>query len=175
MCFNVLSRNRPCSSCVLRGKSLLCLTGFATGPGRVSKNIQERSRHAIKAQMVNLSLGMMREWRSTIRILSLFTKDASNVDPSTEIARIRHSLSLLEGHILLRGASGTPTQESSPSYLPTFVPTPSPSTTIDSSVKENIPGTYGRHGHRGYYAGPTSAASHLLMVSQNLGFFFFLM
>ena len=110
-----------------------------------------------------------------VSFLSLFTKDARNVDPSTEIARIRHSLSLLEGHILLRGASGTPTQESSPSYLPTFVPTPSPSTTIDSSVKENIPGTYGRHGHRGYYAGPTSAASHLLMVSQNLGFFFFLM
>ncbi|KAF9649321.1 hypothetical protein BDM02DRAFT_3094934 [Thelephora ganbajun] len=93
---------------------------------------------------------------------SAFSFFASNVDPTAEIARIRHSLSLLETHIVLRGASSPPTQEPSSSNM-LVGPIPPPPTPIDPSIRESIPGIYGRHGHRGYYAGPTSAASQLLM------------
>lgn len=121
--------------------------------------------------MVNLSSVMLkRELNSKPVNYRIFTKDllffASNVDPTTEIARIRHSLSLLETHIVSGGASSTPSQEPSPSNI-IAGPIPPPSTPTDPSVKESIPGIYGRHGHRGYYAGPTSAASQLLMVSHS--------
>jgi hypothetical protein len=119
-------------------------------------------------------LARMRELGSNSDTFSLFTTGpslfASHVDPTTEISRIRHSLFLLESHLLSRTASNTPTQEAASTNVQA-VPIPQlPPTPIDPAVKDNIPGTYGRHGHRGYYAGPTSAASHLLMVRENLSF-----
>ena len=173
------NRNRPCSSCVLRGKSLFLAFRdsqpnftFSADGGSLTY-LQVPSRHAIKALTVTLSPATMRELNPSSsvsepsRLQRSFALFVSNVDPTAEIARIRHSLSLLETHVLFRGTSTTPTQEPSSSNA-LAGPVPPPSTPTDPSARENIPGIYGRHGHRGYYAGPTSAASHILMVSQKL-------
>jgi hypothetical protein len=75
-----------------------------------------------------------------------------------------------ETHLVFRGTSSTPTQESSSSNV-LAGPIPPPSIQIDPSARENIPGIYGRHGYHGYYAGPTSAASQLLTVGRSLSFY----
>jgi len=148
---------------------------FATSTHISMELRQERLRHVTKAQTVNLSPAMMRESNSkpgqSPSFFEIFAFFASSVDPTAEIARIRHSLSLLENHVAFRGTSSTPTQDpSSSNTLPG--PIHPPPALTDPSIRESIPGIYGRHGHHGYYAGPTSAASQLLMVGCSVGLIF---
>jgi hypothetical protein len=77
-----------------------------------------------------------------------------SIDPAQEIARLRHSISLLEAHIF-------PNQPNN-SLATTF-----PKTEMADSgflEKDTAPGMLGSPGQGGLYAGPTSAATHLLLV-----------
>ena len=103
-----------------------------------------------------------------IQILISFAR----IDPAQEIARLRHSISLLEAYVFpnqrnpvsLRRASDTsaflvPKQE-----------------TVDPDINDKgstAPGMLGSQVQGGLYAGPTSAATHLLMVSNLTRFFCF--
>ena len=110
-------RNRPCSSCVLRGESVH-LVRSAVKAYFSMNDMQTRSRCAINEQMVNPSPSMMRELSSSPDVFPVYKRLAflaSKVDPTTEIARTRHSQSLLKTHLVFRGTSSTPTQESSSS------------------------------------------------------------
>ena len=102
---------------------------------------------------------------------------ARSLDPSAEFSKIRQSLSLLESHLALAhrpssiaSAPGAPA--SAPLSYP-FFSVPDPASTLpnpflkqesldpDFPPHASAPGARGRSGQGGFYAGPTSAVSHL--------------
>ena len=91
------------------------------------------------------------------------SKSYSRVDPAQEIARLRHSICLLESHIF--PAHRPPPQQRRQTEASDLVPKKE---IIDPDiVKHQVPGILGNPGHglsQGLYAGPTSAATHLLVV-----------
>ncbi|KAK0467906.1 fungal-specific transcription factor domain-containing protein [Desarmillaria tabescens] len=125
-------RNRPCSSCVLRGTAASC---YADARGH------ERSNDPLRG-----------DDRPS------FTR----VDPAQEFARVRHSLNLLESYVFptSRPPAVTPRRQGEPSN---FVPKKE---LLDPDVGDgsanNAPGMLASSGQGGLYAGPTSAATHLL-------------
>ncbi|KAH9894157.1 hypothetical protein C8Q73DRAFT_506017 [Cubamyces lactineus] len=152
-------RNRPCSSCVLRGTTALCYQGQDADPA---------FRGAVDQQRPPL-------------------------DPGLEFARIRQSLSLLESHVYqqLPGAAaatasrGPPGGHSGHGYAPDALrrasynaspqgPYERQGSDAGVDVKEkcevpdipSTPGMLGEQASDGLYAGPTSAASHLIPVSE---------
>jgi hypothetical protein len=89
----------------------------------------------------------------------LFCLSRTSIDPAQEIARLRHSISLLEAHIFPNQRSNSLTQSG---LATTF-----PKTEVADSgfiEKDTAPGMLGSPGQGGLYAGPTSAATHLLLV-----------
>ncbi|KAK7696574.1 hypothetical protein QCA50_001232 [Cerrena zonata] len=109
----------------------------------------------------------------------------ARVDPSAEFNRIRHSLSLLESYIYQPPNARLPaTSLATPSVpiaarQPSAVQHPGESSRevlhhehIRSQVKgkalpsPDAPGMLGQQGTAGYYAGPTSAVSHLITVEK---------
>ncbi|EIW62139.1 uncharacterized protein TRAVEDRAFT_163947 [Trametes versicolor FP-101664 SS1] len=141
-------RNRPCSSCVLRGTTALCYQGQdASDPG---------FRGAVDPQRAPL-------------------------DPAVEFSRIRQSLALLESHVYqqpvprpaLHGYVPEPLRRSSLHSPHSLYDRQSPDIDGTPPVKEktedvdmtSTPGMLGRQASGGLYAGPTSAASHLISVS----------
>ncbi|KDQ64995.1 hypothetical protein JAAARDRAFT_64792 [Jaapia argillacea MUCL 33604] len=136
-------RNRPCSSCVLRGSTAQCYTG-------VDANIS----HGLRGDELSRN---------------------PNFDPHHEIARIRQSLSMLEGFISQnngRGSLSAPTPApATPSY-PTASPLDDPTVSLASAefpkrepvepeIKRSLPGVLGQQSQGGLYAGPTSTVTHL--------------
>lgn len=87
----------------------------------------------------------------------------SRVDPAQEIARLRHSISLLESYIF--PTHRTPPQQRRQSDASNLV---LKKELLDPDVtdKHPVPGILGNQGQglsQGLYAGPTSAATHLLV------------
>lgn len=87
----------------------------------------------------------------------------TRIDPAQEIARLRHSISLLEAYVFpdRRSHVGQARRGSEASNL---VPKKE---AIDSDVNDKnsaAPGMLASQMQGGLYAGPTSAATHLLMV-----------
>jgi hypothetical protein len=67
------NRNRPSSSCVLRGESLH-LVGSAVKAYFSTNDMQTRSRCAIKEQMANPSPAMMREFSSSPDVFPVYKR-----------------------------------------------------------------------------------------------------
>ncbi|GLB33441.1 putative fungal specific transcription factor [Lyophyllum shimeji] len=86
----------------------------------------------------------------------------SRIDPAQEINRLRHSVSLLEAYIFPAQRNHVPLYRR-PSDASSLIPKKE---AIDPDVNDKnaaAPGMLGTQGQGGLYAGPTSAATHLLM------------
>ena len=112
------------------------------------------------------------------------------MDPTAEIARIRQSIALLESHILHNGPMVRPTSVGHASVATASPLTQKPTTQLPLQANfthggvhkerargsyspnsaeakaDSVPGLMGQSDHSGFFAGPTSALSHLLSVSQ---------
>ncbi|KAJ6627401.1 fungal-specific transcription factor domain-containing protein [Mycena sp. CBHHK59/15] len=127
-------RNRPCSSCVLRGTSTMC---YQDSRGH------EGGEYGVRGD------------------------DHNRIDPAQEIARLRHSISLLEAYVFPAQRQYTSVARRA-SEASNLIPKKE---AIDPDISEKIhppaaPGMLGTQGQNGLYAGPTSAATHL-MLSQS--------
>ena len=110
----------------------------------------------------------------------------NRIDPGAEFSRIRHSLNLLESHILqtpaLRGALSATTSISPPSTATSRThsqripsgsrrlndfkdPNEKDADAVIQAAKGEAPGMLGQSDPSGFYAGPTSTLSHLIAVS----------
>ena len=118
---------------------------------------------------------------STTRTFNPKRNSQARVDPSAEFNRIRHSLSLLESYIYQPSRAppqqlpATPSHSVIPRQQSAAYHAGESSREIDhlrSQVKVKTPSTnsgdgpgmLGQQGTAGYYAGPTSAVSHLITV-----------
>ncbi|CAL1702050.1 unnamed protein product [Somion occarium] len=145
-------RNRPCSSCILRGTTAHCYQGQEPEASARNEDSQQ-----------------------------------SRVDPGAEFNRIRHSLSLLESYVYQHPNSRPPIQSAPPPVILPSARHASTSTTpgaaelardmLDyerprtpakdkAASSPHAPGMLGQQGTGGYYAGPTSAVSHLIMAEK---------
>lgn len=100
--------------------------------------------------------------------LFYFTHSANStsyarIDPAQEISRIRQSISLLESFIYPHQRSVATPRRSSDAAL--ITPKKEPVEPDVSDKSPAAPGMLGTQQQGGLYAGPTSAATHLLMVS----------
>ncbi|KAJ7781666.1 fungal-specific transcription factor domain-containing protein [Mycena metata] len=123
-------RNRPCSSCVLRGTSAMCYQDSRGHDG---------GEYAVRGD------------------------DHQRIDPAQEIARLRHSISLLEAYVFPTQRPYTVPRRNEPSPI---VPKKE---VIDPDISEKLhpptaPGMLGSQIQGGLYAGPTSAALHLMQA-----------
>ncbi|KAF8914142.1 fungal-specific transcription factor domain-containing protein [Gymnopilus junonius] len=126
-------RNRPCSSCVLRGTSASC---YQDARGHDSNDPHSRG-----------------------------DDHYTRIDPAQEIARLRHSINLLEAYVF-------PNQRNAP---PNRRPSDAPPYTVKKEVVDHdvpakdatAPGILGSQVQGGLYAGPTSAATHLLITENS--------
>ncbi|KAI5982288.1 fungal-specific transcription factor domain-containing protein [Pisolithus marmoratus] len=132
-------RNRPCSSCVLRGTIALCYQDArAHESGIQSRNDdQNASRVDPMQEIVRL--------KHSVSLLETYI-----------IANHRPGNTSLPPH--LKRALDNPPNLISPKTEPTDG---------DTSDKDNAPGMLGSHGHQGFYAGPTAAVTHLAMTDSN--------
>ena len=87
----------------------------------------------------------------------------ARVDPAQEIARIRQSVSLIESYIFPDQRTPTAPRRASDAAL--ITPKKEPVEPDVSDKNAAAPGMLGSQQQGGLYAGPTSAATHLLMVS----------
>jgi hypothetical protein len=88
----------------------------------------------------------------------------ARIDPAQEIARLRHSISLLEAYVFPNQRNNVPLRRSSDATA-FLVPKQE---AVDHDINDKgsaAPGMLGSQVQGGLYAGPTSAATHLLMVS----------
>lgn len=88
----------------------------------------------------------------------------TRIDPAQEIGRLRHSISLLEAYIFPHHRSN-PALQKRPSEVSSHT-TPKKEV-IDPDVSDKTQpahGFLGRQAQGGLYAGPTSAATHLITV-----------
>ncbi|KIK65721.1 hypothetical protein GYMLUDRAFT_39227 [Collybiopsis luxurians FD-317 M1] len=131
-------RNRPCSSCVLRGTSAMC---YQDGRGPEGDSYVRGDDHHY-----------------------------ARIDPAAEIARLRHSISMLESYVFphTRNANThAPPVSTHRRTSESIVPKKEP---IDSDVNSGPapngsampPGMLGSKVQGGLYAGTTSVAVHLL-------------
>ncbi|KAJ7162629.1 fungal-specific transcription factor domain-containing protein [Mycena crocata] len=89
--------------------------------------------------------------------------DHQRIDPAQEIARLRHSISLLEAYVFpsQRPYAGARRGSEASAVVPK-------KEAIDPDISEKlhppaVPGMLGSQSQGGLYAGPTSAATHLLL------------
>lgn len=109
---------------------------------------------------------------SSIVITTLISSYSSRIDPAQEIARLRHSISLLEAYVFPASRTYPPQHRRGSEASSTIVPKRE---AVDAEVIDKAPaiapGMLGSQGQGGLYAGPTSAATHLLLVRTFLAFF----
>ncbi|KAF9482002.1 hypothetical protein BDN70DRAFT_854145 [Pholiota conissans] len=132
-------RNRPCSSCVLRGTSASCYQDARGQDG--SDPLTRGDDHH-------------------------FTR----IDPAQEIAQMRRSISLLEAYVFPNQRSAIPPRRASDaaSFTSSVVPKKEyVDPDVHSEKSQAAPGMLGSHVQGGLYAGPTSAATHLLMSNSS--------
>lgn len=91
------------------------------------------------------------------------TASYARIDPAQEIARIRQSVSLIESYVFPHQRNVTTTRRASDAAL--ITPKKEPVEPDVSDKNATAPGMLGTQQQGGLYAGPTSAATHLLMVS----------
>lgn len=87
----------------------------------------------------------------------------TRIDPAQEIARVRHSISLLEAYVFPSQRNHLVPHRRASDASSLIVPKKE---VVDFDVNEKTstaPGVLGSHVQGGLYAGPTSAATHLLM------------
>lgn len=94
---------------------------------------------------------------------NLISTSYARIDPAQEIARIRQSVSFLESYIFPHQRNITTPRRASDAALITPKKEPIEPDVSDKSAP--APGMLGTQQQGGLYAGPTSAATHLLMVS----------
>ncbi|KAF9076624.1 fungal-specific transcription factor domain-containing protein [Rhodocollybia butyracea] len=129
-------RNRPCSSCVLRGTSAMC---YQDGRGPEGDSSVRGDDHHY-----------------------------ARIDPAAEIARLRHSITMLESYVFphQRGSAALAAPSNrrpSESIVPKKEPVdPDVNEKASNSGATTAPGMLGSRGQGGLYAGPTSTALHLL-------------
>ncbi|PFH52563.1 hypothetical protein AMATHDRAFT_1965 [Amanita thiersii Skay4041] len=126
-------RNRPCSSCVLRGTSAMCYQD-ARGPDG------------------NDTYSRGDDFQYT------------RIDPAQEFARMRHSISLLEAYVFPHNRNNNTVVHRRPSEAPQIT---AKKEIIEPDIADkghHAPGMLGNQVQGGLYAGPTSAATHLLMT-----------
>jgi len=102
----------------------------------------------------------------------------SRIDPAQEFARLRHSISLLESHIFsnhrshvlpsTRRSDIIPKKEIIDADIP-GKPATTNTTTNTTTTTTTAPGMLASQVQGGLYAGPTSAATHLIIVSWQFG------
>ena len=88
----------------------------------------------------------------------------TRIDPAQEFSRLRHSISLLEAYVFPSQRNSVPLRRSSDASA-FLVPKQE---ALDPDINDKgstAPGMLGSQVQGGLYAGPTSAATHLLMVS----------
>jgi len=92
----------------------------------------------------------------------------TRIDPAQEIARMRHSLSLLETYVFPNQRASISTRR--PSEVPAFIVPKKESVDYDVSPDKDsaAPGMLAGQGQGGLYAGQTSVATHLLIVTKLL-------
>ncbi|KAJ7087254.1 fungal-specific transcription factor domain-containing protein [Mycena belliarum] len=95
--------------------------------------------------------------------------DHQRIDPAQEIARLRHSISLLEAYVFPAQRNYPPARRGSET-----TPVVPKKEAVDPDISEKLhpptaPGMLGSQGQGGLYAGPTSAATHLLPQSDSRG------
>ncbi|KAK7060139.1 hypothetical protein VNI00_000903 [Paramarasmius palmivorus] len=96
----------------------------------------------------------------------------SRVDPAQEIARLRHSINLLEAYMLPNTRGAQPMHHPPPrpprtNEVNNFTPKKEP---IDPDVNDKqAPGALSSQNQGGLYAGPTSAALHILSNEASRG------
>lgn len=123
---------------------------------------------------IHLAAEMISSKSSGIHLHKLISNLISfaRIDPAQEIARLRHSISLLEAYVFPNQRS--PVSLRRPSDTSAFlVPKQE---TVDPDINDKgsaAPGMLGSHVQGGLYAGPTSAATHLLMVRTPTEVFWF--
>lgn len=90
----------------------------------------------------------------------------TRIDPAQEIARLRHSISLLEAYVFPahRNQSGQAHRRTADSASLITPKKENPESSVEG--KGAAPGMLGSQGQGGLYAGPTSAATHLLLNDQ---------
>lgn len=99
------------------------------------------------------------------RIVSLLLSTIASftrIDPAQEIARLRHSISLLEAYVFPNQRNAIPQRRASDAA--TFI-VPKKEF-IEADVNEKgaaAPGVLGSHVQGGLYAGSTSVATHLMV------------
>ncbi|KAG6331659.1 hypothetical protein ID866_7430 [Astraeus odoratus] len=126
-------RNRPCSSCVLRGTIALCY--------------QDARAHEIGIQPRNDDQNATRvdPMQEIVRL-----KHSVSLLETYIIANHRPGTNSLPPH--LKRTLDNPAN---------LIPLKKEPTDGDTSDKDNAPGMLGSHGHQGFYAGPTAAVTHL--------------
>jgi len=90
------------------------------------------------------------------------TTSYARIDPAQEIARIRQSVSLIESYVFPHQRNVTTARRASDAAL--ITPKKEPVEPDVSDKNATAPGMLGTQQQGGLYAGPTSAATHLLMV-----------
>ncbi|KAI0637714.1 hypothetical protein C8Q77DRAFT_385100 [Trametes polyzona] len=162
-------RNRPCSSCVLRGVS----------SSRLS--IRSNDRRLSLPVTGTTALCYQGQDASDPAFRGAVDHQRTPLDPALEFTRIRQSLALLESHIYqqpvprpaLHGYATEPLRRASLQSPHALYDRQSPEIDGIPPAKEktedvdmtSTPGMLGRQASGGLYAGPTSAASHLISVS----------
>ncbi|ESK93582.1 nucleus protein [Moniliophthora roreri MCA 2997] len=137
-------RNRPCSSCVLRGTAALCYQD-SRPPEGADANVRGDDHH--------------------------YTR----IDPAQEIARMRHSINLLEAYVLPHTRSAQlihhpPPRPARTNEVNNFTPKKEPfDPDVNDKQTNDAPGMLGSQTQGGLYAGPTSAALHLLSNEASRG------
>ncbi|KIY71772.1 hypothetical protein CYLTODRAFT_418491 [Cylindrobasidium torrendii FP15055 ss-10] len=126
-------RNRPCSSCVLRGTAAQCYADGRSGPEqqRVEEVHPTHPRVDPAQEFARI--------RQSINLLETYVYPTSRPPPTSTPRRIPDTAPLLPYH------------HPPPKREPT-----------DANGIDSIPGMLASVGHGGLYAGPTSTALHLL-------------
>lgn len=83
----------------------------------------------------------------------------TRIDPAQELSRIRHSISLVEAYIYPHHRASLPRRSTE---VPNVI-TPKKEL-VETDAKVSSQGVVGTQTSGGFFAGPTSAATHLLMV-----------
>lgn len=132
-------RNRPCSSCVLRGTIALCYQDARAHESGIQSRSDDQNATRVDPMQEIVRL------KHSVSLLETYI-----------IANHRPGNASLPPH--LKRTFDNPSNLISPKKEPTDG---------DTSDKDNPPGMLGSHGHQGFYAGPTAAVTHLALSDTN--------
>ncbi|KAA1474073.1 hypothetical protein DENSPDRAFT_823763 [Dentipellis sp. KUC8613] len=180
-------RSRPCSSCVLRGTSHLCYQNQDPSSSRIGDDSTPRVldapfefskiRHSLallESQFLSQHRATSQASSSTFGARTTFDFSVSNGPPtarpplSNGTTHASYALpkqeesdrDLLDPHIYHRSSTDTLYYRRETTDYPLGSTNPY-GDAVPGGASESAPGAHGRSGQGGFYAGPTSAVSHL--------------